>query len=492
MVHNGERFIEETIKSVLNQSEKDFWYVIRLNACTDGSERIVRKYAKKDRRIIVLKNKINYVTDDGVPGRNRAFWPSFDSEYIAYLDHDDILHPDFLKILYCSGKKHDADLVVGGFYFFDSQTRQVQGIRVPRQMQCQSMEELGPYFPQLYNPLRTTWGKLYRAELYDRLYEEIWKVPIQLKLSTDTWMVFSFLEHCQRITAVEQPLLYYRISQESQFRANKPEISRIYEGKILFDKAMSFLDYAHCKTSKNIEILYAVHGGHMSDLMNVLQNSMSMSFSEKLEYLQCILQDEHLQTYRTNAVKMLQNSIQECMDSIWEACPNDAALWQYYLYRLWYVRGAERYNKDILCIYISALADERNKLCYGLEWFSEYTWNGLPYRESKWFSMGLQKQLEEIREAGIVASMYQHIVQTQLELEQEQALMQSMEQDEWVQAFEQLQNMERTTVLGETGLFCRLMILLIQGQMEEAQKFLYVARSIVPESGAIANVGEQM
>lgn len=57
MVYNSKSYIDECIKSVLNQSFKDFEWVILDNGCTDGTSEILRKYAKVDTRIKLYINE---------------------------------------------------------------------------------------------------------------------------------------------------------------------------------------------------------------------------------------------------------------------------------------------------------------------------------------------------------------------------------------------------------------------------------------------------
>lgn len=84
--YNSERFIEKTIKSVLNQSYKNLELIIVNDYSKDNTERIIKKY--KD-----LDNRIKYKKLNGNSGaakvRNIAIEMS-EGQYIAFLDSDDI------------------------------------------------------------------------------------------------------------------------------------------------------------------------------------------------------------------------------------------------------------------------------------------------------------------------------------------------------------------------------------------------------------------
>jgi len=56
-VYNGEKYISETIESILNQSFEDFEFIIINDGSTDSSQNILNKFSTKDKRIIILNQK---------------------------------------------------------------------------------------------------------------------------------------------------------------------------------------------------------------------------------------------------------------------------------------------------------------------------------------------------------------------------------------------------------------------------------------------------
>lgn len=84
-VYNCEKLIEETIKSVINQTYSN-WEMILVDDCTlDKSFLIIQKYMKKDNRIKYYKLKEN---SGAAVARNKALKES-KGRFIAYLDADD-------------------------------------------------------------------------------------------------------------------------------------------------------------------------------------------------------------------------------------------------------------------------------------------------------------------------------------------------------------------------------------------------------------------
>ena len=59
LVYNGERYLAQTIDSLLSQTYEDFVLLISDNASTDGTEGICRSYAALDSRISYVRQNEN-------------------------------------------------------------------------------------------------------------------------------------------------------------------------------------------------------------------------------------------------------------------------------------------------------------------------------------------------------------------------------------------------------------------------------------------------
>jgi len=57
--YNCEKYLDDSISSILSQTFRDIEYIIIDDASTDASEEIVRKYMEKDTRIQYIRNPEN-------------------------------------------------------------------------------------------------------------------------------------------------------------------------------------------------------------------------------------------------------------------------------------------------------------------------------------------------------------------------------------------------------------------------------------------------
>ena len=92
-VYNGERFLAETIRSVLDQTYRDFELVILDNASTDDSGAIARSFAERDSRVRVERNPTTVSQPDNW---NRVVQLSR-SPLVKVVCADDLLHPRCLE-----------------------------------------------------------------------------------------------------------------------------------------------------------------------------------------------------------------------------------------------------------------------------------------------------------------------------------------------------------------------------------------------------------
>ncbi len=91
--YNGEKFIPQSIGSVLAQTHTDWELIVVDDGSTDGTRAVVEGFCKKDPRI-----KYFYEENSGGPARPKNLGMKHAvGEYIAYLDQDDEWLPEKLE-----------------------------------------------------------------------------------------------------------------------------------------------------------------------------------------------------------------------------------------------------------------------------------------------------------------------------------------------------------------------------------------------------------
>ncbi len=110
-VYNSEQYVSNSITSILNQSYTNFEFIIIDDASTDKSYSKLLEYKKKDKRIILVKNKKN----EGVTKSLNKALKIARGKYIIRMDADDWSYPDRFK-LQVELMEKNPDVVVSGSY----------------------------------------------------------------------------------------------------------------------------------------------------------------------------------------------------------------------------------------------------------------------------------------------------------------------------------------------------------------------------------------
>ena len=87
-VYNGEKFLKEAIESILNQTYKDFEFLIVYYESTDGTLSIIQEFQEQDARVVLINGD-----KEGISGALNKGIKKSRGKYIARLDADDISLP---------------------------------------------------------------------------------------------------------------------------------------------------------------------------------------------------------------------------------------------------------------------------------------------------------------------------------------------------------------------------------------------------------------
>lgn len=92
-VKNGEPYLSEAVESILNQTYRDYKFIIVNNDSTDKTADILEYYQKQDSRIQIITNNLPYTY---VEGRMLGL-EQVKTEWVALMDADDISAPTRLE-----------------------------------------------------------------------------------------------------------------------------------------------------------------------------------------------------------------------------------------------------------------------------------------------------------------------------------------------------------------------------------------------------------
>jgi glycosyltransferase involved in cell wall biosynthesis len=164
-VYNGGPYIAECIDSVLNQSYRNFEYVIVNNCSTDNTLEIIQSYAKKDNRIRFSDNTefLGVISNSN----NAVNQMSPDSKYCKGLSADDWLFPDCVTQMVELAEAHPSVGIVG-CYSLEGKTVLFQGLDYSEQVVNGREISRNTMLGKLPYVLGAPTSLLYRADLVRR------------------------------------------------------------------------------------------------------------------------------------------------------------------------------------------------------------------------------------------------------------------------------------------------------------------------------------
>lgn len=127
-VYNLEKYIEQTIESVLWQTYENWELLLIDDGSTDASAKKIEQYVLKDARIRLIQKK----NEGAAKARNMGI-DYAKGEYLAFLDGDDLWKPKKLEKEIAFAKENRADFCFTGYEFANAEgagTGKV--VRVPK------------------------------------------------------------------------------------------------------------------------------------------------------------------------------------------------------------------------------------------------------------------------------------------------------------------------------------------------------------------------
>ena len=208
-VYNVSKYIEQCIKSLQAQTNKDFRIIIINDGSTDDSWSKVMELLENDPRVVFISK-----TNEGLgPTRNIGLKIA-ETEYITFLDSDDWWREDYIEKM-MKGVAQNADIVLADFYFYDQykdkgDVTTISAIRLNQGI-------VRPYdVNNILSKVRNfACGKLFKKKLFEENHILFPAHPYE------DVSVVSYLSSCARkFYSVGEPLIYYRRNRRGSIRSD--------------------------------------------------------------------------------------------------------------------------------------------------------------------------------------------------------------------------------------------------------------------------------
>lgn len=243
-IYNAEKFLPDTLNSVINQTFKNIEIICVDDGSTDNSVRILKEYSQKDSRIRILQQKNQYA---GIARNNGLAHATGD--YVMFLDSDDLFEKNMVSYLVKKADKYKPDIIVFGYYrFIDSPKKRRPVKNKYKNMMVCSSKDIKESIFQITRSM--PWDKFIRRDFLKKtgiLYQGT-------KVNNDIFFNRLIVTEAERILFCSKRLVNYKISnnQSLQGKLNKNPTDFIAGNMGIYDELNRRKSYATFKESYNL------------------------------------------------------------------------------------------------------------------------------------------------------------------------------------------------------------------------------------------------
>lgn len=201
-VYNCENYLEECIKSILSQSFKSFELILINDGSTDSSLEICKKISKLDNRILIV-NQNNI----GVSKTRKKGIELSKGRYICFIDSDDYIEKDYLKVLYQNIQDKNLDIVCCNSKNIGETS--IKPINIKKDEIILDKKRIYNDYFLKYRYTCTLWGKLFKREIINDI-----EFP-KMRYAEDTYLMLKIFNTINAIKIIKYDGYNYRIQSES-------------------------------------------------------------------------------------------------------------------------------------------------------------------------------------------------------------------------------------------------------------------------------------
>ena len=232
-VYKVEKYIENCIKSLINQTLKDIEIILVDDGSPDQCPIICDKYAKKDSRIRVI-----HKSNEGVSAARNDGLKVAIGDYIIFCDSDDWMDISGLELLYNRAVSENADISIGDVYmakkienkyvkFYNKEFVTEDLGLISELIKCDIYRTYCPLPPEegIAFGYGGPWNKLVKRQM---LIENCIEFDIRVKGIFDDILYTAYiLSHAKKVVYSQKAVYYYRIIEGSMTHTYKPNVIEI-------------------------------------------------------------------------------------------------------------------------------------------------------------------------------------------------------------------------------------------------------------------------
>lgn len=228
-VYNSEKYLKSALESVREQSYRNLEVLLIDDGSTDASPEICDDFARLDDRFRVIHQE----NKGPSAARNRGIDESR-GEYLTFFDNDDLLHTDFVKILYGLCVDNGCDIALTkSFPFLEEKTipygePETKLTFMDRRQLSIQLLDMG------WTGLAVTMAKLFRRRIFDGI-----RFNEQRIIADDDSTIYLLYWASEKSVLFQTPLYFYRSKRQGSITHSNYSLSWL-TGVDAFKERMDF------------------------------------------------------------------------------------------------------------------------------------------------------------------------------------------------------------------------------------------------------------
>ncbi len=223
-VHDAGKYLPACLDSILRQTFSGWELIIADDGSKDDSGEIADAYASADGRI-----KVIHADQKGVSAARNSCIERSRGRYLAFVDADDRLEPDYLKVLFDLAEKYEADISQCSFCFVNEDGSKTPDPNSFVSVLRERTEIMPAYFSGTTGDIRiSVWAKLFRREVFsDFLFDQ------SLRVYEDALFVYECCKKAKTVCSTDAQLYLYMQHESSTMHMNLtgifPDYFKVFE-----------------------------------------------------------------------------------------------------------------------------------------------------------------------------------------------------------------------------------------------------------------------
>ncbi len=297
--YNVEKYISCCLDSLVDQSYSNVEIILIDDGSTDRTSELIREYADKYSNVFY-----HFRENGGLSAARNSGIALAKGEYIAFVDSDDWVEPDYIEKLYRTILRGNADIAICGFKKEDMEEDIVTFDRDELMSSHAAMRILGDIYPKENVLMVIACNKLYKASLFDNL-----RFP-ECRIHEDEFCAHRIIGKADVVSVITDPLYHYRIRVGSITANDKMQNLKHMDyldafsdrisgvSNMMFGDLLIFMIYTYYEGMKQLMVRYSEETIKKHDLYsffrrkatsNYLKYYWKMDSYQRKDYLKLII-----------------------------------------------------------------------------------------------------------------------------------------------------------------------------------------------------------